>query len=168
VVDYKVRNECPSDYDEISDVVAQSFLEAEFSSGIEAHTVLALRANSCLAISMVAEMDGEVVGYIAASPVLINKVDYGWYGLGPISVLPEYQNRGIGQQLIHEAVEKLKLKGAKGCVVIGDPCYYKRFGFKHVSCMRIAGANEEKFLVRSFLGALPTGFVTYNPVFSQV
>ena len=55
--------------------------------------------------------------------------DAGWYGLGPVSVWPESQSRGIGQSLIRHGLETLRQIGAKGCVLIGDPAYYSRFGF---------------------------------------
>jgi hypothetical protein len=53
----------------------------------------------------------------------------GWFGLGPISVLPELQGTGIGTLLMQDALRLLRARGAAGCVVLGDPAYYSRFGF---------------------------------------
>ena len=55
----------------------------------------------------------------------------GWYGLGPLSVLPPYQRQGIGGALIHEGLSRLKGLGARGCCLVGHPAYYQRFGFQH-------------------------------------
>ena len=70
-------------------------------------------AANALAISLVAEVDGEVVGHIAFSPVTISDGSQNWYGLGPISVLPKCQRQGIGRALMQEGLSRLKARGAK-------------------------------------------------------
>ncbi len=79
---------------------------------------------------MVATEDGLIVGHVAISPVTITSGETGWYGLGPISVCPNKQGIGIGSLLMNAALQKLKDLGGKGCVLLGDPNYYSRFGFK--------------------------------------
>src|SRR5690606_39869862 len=82
--------------------------------------------------SKVAESDGEIIGHVAISPVRISDSADGWFGLGPISVLPEFQGQGVGSQLMKSALDELEARGAAGCVVLGEPGYYGRFGFKVV------------------------------------
>ena len=71
-----------------------------------------------------------IVGQVAGSPVSIAGAG-DWFGLGPVSVRPAFQRRGIGGALILAALARLKQQGAAGCLVLGDPRYYARFGFAH-------------------------------------
>ncbi len=80
---------------------------------------------------------------MAISPVQISLGEKNWYGLGPISVAPNKQGHGIGSLLINSSLEKLKKSGAKGCVVLGDPKYYSRFGFKESPDLKLAGVTPE-------------------------
>ena len=91
-----------------------------------------LRAAHALTVSLVAETDGQVVGHIAFSPVTISDGATGWYGLGPVSVLPEYQQQGIGTSLINTGLSRLKALGGRGCALVGAPNYYQRFGFRNI------------------------------------
>ena len=109
-----------------------------------------MRAANALTVSLVAEADGKVVGHIAFSPVTISDGSQNWYGLGPISVLPKFQKQGIGKSLIHEGLSLLKASGAKGCVLVGDPKYYERFGFKNLPDLVLDGVPQEYFLALTF------------------
>ena len=71
------------------------------------------------------------VGRIAASPVTFDSTE-GWFGLGPVSVLPDQLGNGIGSALIKATLNQLKQAGAVGTVVLGEPEYYSRFGFKQI------------------------------------
>ena len=77
-----------------------------------------------------AEFEAELVGHVAISPVSISDGTLGWYGLGPISAIRRLQGKGIGSELMQCALEKLNQLRANGCVVLGGPNYYGRFGFK--------------------------------------
>jgi len=101
-----------------------------FSDDTEARVIDALRVAGALARSLVATQGGEVVGHVAFSPVTINGEAGDWYGLGPVSVWPDRQRRGIGQALIREGRRRLQGMGAGGCVLLGDPAYHARFGFE--------------------------------------
>jgi putative acetyltransferase len=90
----------------------------------EQFIVNALRAADALTISLVAEVGTRVVDHIAFSPVTISDRSHNWYGLGPVSVLPEFQKQGIGKSIIHEGLSLLQALGAKSCVLVGDPEYY--------------------------------------------
>ncbi|UXI65837.1 GNAT family N-acetyltransferase [Tahibacter amnicola] len=165
---YCIRGECPDDSLAIRQVTDAAFQRATRSNGREGVIVDDLRGAGALTVSLVATSDGRVVGHIAFSPVLIDGRDEGWFGLGPVSVLPEQQRRGIGAALITDGLARLKARGARGCVVLGEPSYYQRFGFKRHPAVRYADAPPEYFLNLSFDGASPSGCVTYHNSFSGV
>src|SRR5690606_33265603 len=105
-----------------------------------------LRQLGDLAISLVAVTGDNLVGHVAMSPVRISSGDQGWFGLGPVSVLPDWQRRGIGSLLIDTALDQLKVRNAAGCVVLGEPDLYQRFGFRHHSGLMLPGFPAEYFL----------------------
>ena len=129
-----IRNETHSDIEAISEVTITAFQNLAISNHTEQFIINALRAANALTISLVAEVDGKVVGHIAFSPIAISDGSLNWYGLGPISVLPKYQKQGIGKSLILKGLSLLKDMGGQGCALVGDPNYYKRFGFKSIGC----------------------------------
>jgi len=121
--------------------------------------VEALRANNALTVSLIAEVDGHVVGHVAFSPVTISDGTQNWCGLGPVSVLPEHQRKGIGKSLILEGISRLKGLNAKGCCLVGHPDYYRKLGFKNVSGLVHEGVPQQVFLAMSFDGQIPQGTV---------
>jgi len=114
----------------------------------------------------VAELEGRVVGHIAFSPVIISDGSRNWYGLGPISVSPEYQKRGIGKALMQEGLSRLKALGAQGCVLVGDPNYYKRFGFRSLPELTHEGVPQEYVLSLPFGGNKAQGVVVFHESFT--
>ena len=122
-----IRCETDADAGAIADVTTAAFSTLPISNHTEQFIIAALRAANALTVSLVAEMDGRVVGHIAFSPVTMSDGSPGWYGLGPVSVLPAYQRQGIGGALIQEGLSRLKGLGARGCCLVGHPKYYKRF-----------------------------------------
>lgn len=88
---YTIRREKPSDINAIDQVTKAAFASAAYSSGTESFIIKALRANGQLTISLVAEEEGVVIGHVAISPVAISSGDEGWFGLGPVSVVPSRQ-----------------------------------------------------------------------------
>ncbi|MBU0908249.1 MAG: N-acetyltransferase, partial [Proteobacteria bacterium] len=127
-----IRPETPADIEAISTVTIAAFENHPISHQTEQFIITALRAAHALTLSLVAELDGQVVGHIAFSPVTISDGSQNWHGLGPISVLPEYQRQGIGKALMQEGLSRLKALGSNGCVLVGPPEYYHRFGFKNI------------------------------------
>jgi putative acetyltransferase len=119
-----------------------------------------LRKANALTISLAAEQSGQVVGHIA-SPVTISDGTSGWFGLGPVSVFPPVQIRGIGRALIEHGLSLLRERGAAGCVLLGKPPFYQRFGFANKSRLVLFGAPQEFFLALSFGSGSPQGEVTY-------
>ena len=124
-----------------------------------------LRADNALTVSLIAEVDGHVVGHVAFSPVTISDGTQNWYGLGPVSVLPEHQRKGIGKSLILEGISRLKGLNAKGCCLVGHPDYYRKLGFKNVSGLVHEGVPQEVFLAMSFDGQIPQGTVNFHDGF---
>ncbi|MCB0023597.1 MAG: N-acetyltransferase, partial [Caldilinea sp.] len=124
-------------------VTVDAFETLAISNHTEQFIVEALRAAGALTVSLVAEVDGRVVGHIAFSPVTMSDGTVGWYGLGPVSVLPAYQGMGIGGALIVEGLARLRKLGARGCCLVGHPGYYGRFGFEHVDGLAYEGVPPE-------------------------
>src|SRR4030042_2614542 len=127
-----IRGETEADVSAITEVTVAAFRTMEISNHTEQFIIEALRAAKALTISLVAEVDARVIGHIAFSPVTISDGTQNWYGLGPVSVLPEHQRQGIGKALIHEGLSILRGLNAQGCCLVGHPEYYKRFGFKNI------------------------------------
>jgi putative acetyltransferase len=160
-----IRNENPSDYYSISDLTEQAFKDHPISDNTEHFIIDALRAAGALSISLVAEVDEEVVGHVAFSPVNFSDGAAGWYGLGPVAVLPEHQFQGIGQSMIREGLSRLKALKANGCVLVGDPVYYARFGFKNYPGIEHEGVPSEYVLALPFNGSIPQGRALFHKAF---
>lgn len=160
-----IRSETSEDIAVIAAITESAFLNAPHTNHNEQFILAALRDAGALTISLVAEKDGVIVGCIAVSPVSISDEATGWFGVGPISVTPRLQGCGIGSQLLREALARLSEQGASGCVVLGDPSYYQRFGFKNEKGLVFPKVPPEYFMAMSFGQPLPTGTVTYHQAF---
>lgn len=168
----QIRAETLADHAAIAALTTAAFAQAEHSDGTEAKIIAGLRNDGDLALSLVAEQASEIIGHVAFSPVLIDCVDHRWFGLGPVSVHPDFQQQGIGSALIHEGLILLRDRGAQGCVVLGDPAYYPRFGFAHTPGLFYDGAPSEYFMTLRLSpppssGPLPKGRVTYAAAFGS-
>src|SRR5579875_2567758 len=119
-----IRRETSGDQAAISHVITLAFLEAEHRGGNEAMIVEKLREAGGLSVSLVATEDDRIVGHIAFSPATIDDRETGWFGLGPVAVVPNRQRQGIGRQLIKAGLDELRARGSQGCVVLGNPAYY--------------------------------------------
>jgi putative acetyltransferase len=117
------------------------------------------------ALALVAEDGGVIVGQCAFSKVMIGGADCGWQGLGPVAVVSERQRQGCGAALIEEGLRRLRASGAKGCVVVGHPAYYPRFGFRNTDAMSVSGVPPEVFMALSFGGSFPSGEVKFHAAF---
>lgn len=160
-----IRNEEPADTPHIARLVADAFRTAPHTSGTEQHIVAALRQAHALTVSLVAEADGELAGHVAISPVTTTAGDRGWFGLGPIAVAPAHQGQGIGTRLLHAALDQIRAAGASGCVVLGNPAFYTRFGFVREDALVLPGVPQECFLARTFTGTAASGTVAYHEAF---
>lgn len=160
-----IRNEQPQDIEAINRLTEAAFRNEEYSSHTEHFIVNALRRTGQLSISLVAAEHDEILGHVAISPVSISSGVTGWYGLGPISVRPDRQGKGIGSALMRAALQQLRQQGAAGCVVLGDLAYYGRFGFKAHPGLELPDVPPEYFQALSFTGELPVGVVKYAAAF---
>jgi putative acetyltransferase len=162
----KIRLETSQDINAIEKVTFAAFDGKPYSAQTEHLIVNRLRKAGAMSASLVAELDGRVVGHVAFSVVIINGEDIGWYGLGPVSVLPELQKQGIGSKLIREGLSVIRKKGAKGCVLEGSPEYYKRFGFKAYTGLVYEGTPDPKyFMALPFYNEVPAGKVEFHRAF---
>ncbi len=161
----QIRQERPQDAAPIHAITEAAFKGMPHSHQTEARIVEALRTAGALTLSLVAVQDGEIVGHAAFSPVRIDGVDGGWLGLGPVSVRPDQQRKGVGQALIREGLSQLGSLRATGCVVLGDPAYYGRFGFESDPRLVYADVPPAYFQRLVLTGAAPTGEVTFHPGF---
>ena len=160
-----IRNETDADVDAISDVTVAAFRTLAISNHTEQFVITALRAAGALTLSLVAEVEGRVIGHIAFSPVSISDGTRNWYGLGPIAVLPAYQRQGVGKALIGEGLARLKAMDAQGCCLVGHPNYYRKFGFTNVPGLLLEGVPPELFFALSFDGHTPQGTVVFHEAF---
>jgi putative acetyltransferase len=160
-----IRNEAKADIRSINEVTVAAFKTLEISNHTEQYIIEALRAAEALSVSLVAEMHGRVVGHIAFSPITISDGTSNWYGLGPVSVMPEHQQNGIGKALIKEGLARLKGMNARGCCLVGHPDYYRKFGFENVYGLSYKGVPPEVFFALSFDGHIPKGAVAFHEGF---
>jgi len=165
-----IRHETLADFEAIRKVNLRAFEQSN-----EGNIVDALRVAGALTISLVALHDNQIVGHIAFSPVTIESGDGSFtaLGLGPMAVLPEHQNSGIGSQLAEAGFKECLRLGHKIVVVIGHPEYYPRFGFVPAGLLDITWEHEvpeDAFMVVELnAGALAgrTGVVKFHPVFDE-
>ena len=160
-----IRPETDADISAIDTVTVAAFNTLAISQHTEQFIIAALRAAKALTISLVAEVEGRVVGHLAFSPVILSDGSPNWYGLGPVSVVPELQRQGIGGALIREGLARLKDLGAQGCCLVGHPAYYQRFGFRNPSGFSHAGIPDQFFFALSFDGRTPHGTVEFHEAF---
>jgi len=161
-----IRDEADVNIDTIGEVTAEAFKSLDISNQTEQFIIEALRDADALTISLVAEVDGHIIGHIAFSPVTISDGTRDWYGLGPVSVLPDYQRQGVGKALVQEGLTRLGDINAKGCCLVGHPHYYRKFGFKNVTELVHEGVPQEVFFALTFNGHIPRGKVIFHEGFN--
>lgn len=160
-----IRAEKVRDVAAIRNVVSAAFAKVAHSNQKEDLLVDRLRDGGALSISLVAQVDGQVVGHIAFSPVTVDGLLCDWFGLAPLAVRPDYQRSGIGSRLVNAGLNSLRRLGATGSVVLGAPEYYRRFGFVARQDLLFANAPAEYFLAQSFADEIPRGRVAYHQAF---
>jgi putative acetyltransferase len=166
-----IRDEVPGDAAAIHGVNTSAF-----ETDAEAKLVDALRAAGALTLSLVAEADGEIVGHIAFSPVVVNSAERTSRGVGlaPMAVVAAYQRQGIGGRLIDNGLRRLRDAGHRFCVVLGHAEYYPRHGFTRASDYGMRWERpvpDDMFFVRALTpGGLDgiSGTVRYRPEFDAV
>jgi putative acetyltransferase len=164
-LDVIIRDETESDIEVIAEVTKKAFETCPHGEHTEQFIIKALRAGGALVVSLVAEISGKVAGHVAFSPVTVSDGSPDWYGLGPVSVLPKHQKQGIGTALINEGLSRLKARGGKGCVLVGEPEYYRRFGFRNLPALTLDGVPQQYFLALPFGQETPRGVVVFHSGF---
>ncbi|HEY3371938.1 MAG TPA: N-acetyltransferase [Prolixibacteraceae bacterium] len=171
-----IRKETTADYPWVNELTERAFKTMTFSNGNEGKLVDNLRKASTFIerLSLVAEINGQVVGHILLTPICIeNGQEYiESLALAPVSVLPEFQNQGIGSQLILAAHQKAKDLGFESIIVLGHAKYYPRFGYQTASRWSIFAPfdlpSDDVFMALELTeGALRdvSGTVVYPPEF---
>lgn len=164
---FAIRDERERDAAAIRAITLAAFADMPYSQQTEAAIVEALRAAGALAVSLVAVEAGDVVGHIAFSCVTIDGAPApGRYGVGPLSVRPDRQRRGIGSALMREGIARLRAQGGKGCVVVGDPVYYERFGFRAKPGLIVPGVSPQHIRFLDLEADWPSGVVAFHAGFA--
>ena len=161
-----IRDERDGDAAAIRAIIADAFAPMPFASGTEALIVEELRRLGGMTLSLVCEEGGVVVGHVAFSPVTIGGVDAGWHALGPLAVAPDRQRQGYGSALVREGLARVRALGSQGCVLLGDPAYYGRFGFRHDPRVTAAEGPPSACQILSFGKAAPEGEIAFHPAFA--
>lgn len=162
-----IRAERPSDRDAIFHVNARAF-----ETDAEARLVDVLRERDAAAVSLVAEVDGAVVGHILFSPVTVG--DREFVALAPMAVLPEHQRSGVGSALVRAGIDACRARGDAAIFVLGHAEYYPRFGFVPAGPKELHYLSEEFdphfFVLELREGALDgvRGLVKFHPAFDSV
>jgi putative acetyltransferase len=164
-----IRNEAEGDVPAIRAVHASAF-----PTDSESRLADRLRAAGRARVSLVAEVEGQIVGHILFTPARIEsrdgKVTWEGLALAPLAVSPAQQRRGIGSALTRSGLEECRRLGAPFVIVLGHPTYYPRFGFRRAIDLGIDnqfGAKDAFMIAELQPGCLPrTGIARYAPEFA--
>ncbi len=161
----EIRDEIDRDHPAIRSLTEAAFRDMPYAGGDEQEVIDRLRSAGALAVSLVAVIDMAIVGHIAFSPAQAGDATHPWFALGPVSVLPGHQRRGIGSALIERGLVRIQQLGALGCILTGNPEYYPRFGFE--LSPRNAPPNEarEFFMMKCFTSTRLTGAFHFHRAF---
>ncbi len=161
------RPERPADTAAIAGVI-----EAAFGRPAEARLVAALRRAGALDTSLVAEQDGGIVGHVALSSLSVQGAFMpGILGMAPLAVHPDHQRQGIGRRLVEAALAAARAGGGKLVVVLGEPAYYRRFGFRPAKDIGLTcpwPAAEPAFQALILASPWPRGLVRYHVAFDAL
>lgn len=167
-----IRPENPEDKEAIHAVVQRAFQNLT-----EPLLVERLHQENAAALSLVAEIDKKIIGYILFSPMTLDPVAFEQhiFALAPLAVLPEYQKQGTGSKLVRRGLSMGISSGWKRVFVLGSPTYYSQFGFKKASDYNYFCEYEspdENFMVVSLDSVeMPIGqayLAQYHPLFKEL
>jgi predicted N-acetyltransferase YhbS len=160
-----IRDQTEADFAAVHALVIAAFKTMPHACGREQFILDALWRTRAATVAQVAEDAGAIIGQVAFSKVKVGGADVGWHGCGPLSVLPERHRQGVGGALMRAGLERLRALCAEGCVLVGNPKYYSRFGFANTDAMRFPGVPPEVFMALVFSGEMPSGDVAFNKAF---
>lgn len=166
-----IRPERIEDHDAIRDVTKQAFASMPYADGDEHELIGRFRAAGVLTLSLVAvrhndetanaidDGSGVVVGQVTLTPAFPANGAPGWYALGPVAVAPELQRRGIGSRLIRTGLDWIQRppQNAAGCILVGNPEYYRRFGFSPFPALAPANVPAQFFQILPLAVDNPSG-----------
>lgn len=161
----KIRTEQASDIFDIDKVTELAFHGMPYSGGDESEIIARLRQASALSCSLVAVDGDQLLGHVAFSPATLGSDDEHWFALGPVSVMPKSQGCGIGSKLIEAGLGQLQSQGALGCILVGNPDYYRRFGFvlSPENCAK--DEPPEYFMMKQFKPSEVSGRFSFHRAF---
>lgn len=162
----EIRDERPADYAAIHDLTRRAFAPMPYAAGNEQDLIDALREAGALALSLVVEGADGIIGHIAFSPAFAADGSTGWYALGPVSVDPAMQHRGIGRLMIETGIALLRERDAAGCVLVGNPDYYGRFGFQSYPELCPEGEPAQFFQILPLRTPHPSSVIAFHPLFA--
>jgi putative acetyltransferase len=162
-----IRPERSEDQAAIYDITKRAFASMPYADGNEQELIGKLREAGALALSLVADKDGVVVGQITFSCAFAADNSSGWYALGPVSVEPELKHQGIGGKLILAGIAWLRSRQAAGCVLVGNPAYYGRFGFRLFPELAPEGQLAQYFQILPLQETEPKVVVGFHPIFKS-
>ncbi|WOJ94818.1 N-acetyltransferase [Congregibacter variabilis] len=160
-----IRKEQGADHVIIRSITELAFRGMPYAGGDEQDVIERLRSANALTLSLVAVLDGELIGHIAFSPASAGDGSTPWFALGPISVLPAHQRQGVGQALIESGLAELKNMKALGCILTGNPMYYEKFGFQLAPENAPSNEPAEFFMMRQLSYSLPKGQFSFHDAF---
>lgn len=159
-----IRIEAAADRAAIAAVTTAAFLNEPHSNGTEAGIIDRLRAAGALTLSLVAIDDGgELIGHIGFSLVTTDMPGR-WLGIGPLSVRPDWQRKGIGSALVRAGLDHLRPE-ADGIVLVGDPDYYGRFGFAARPGLTCDGVPDIYVQALALTDVTVWGSIAFHPAF---
>ncbi|WP_027469849.1 GNAT family N-acetyltransferase [Deefgea rivuli] len=164
-MELSIQVEQAADVEAVENLMLQAFANHPHSNNQEYKLVNALRVAGACAVALLAKKDGALCGAVYASLIQLNGVEDGWYCIAPVAVSPAEQKQGIGQALMRAALHQLQQLGAKGCVIVGDPAYYSRFGFARHEGLVSPGIPDEYVMGLAFADAKPQGRIDYHAAF---
>ena len=165
-MDILIRPERAEDHGAIHDVTMRAFAPMPYTDGDEQELIGRFRDAGALALSLVAEKHDVVIGQITLTPAFAADGSAGWYALGPVSVEPELKHQGIGSQLIRAGIAWLNEQHAAGCILIGNPAYYSRFGFRPFPELTPDGMPAAYYQILPLSVQDPVVVVGFHPLFS--
>ena len=164
-----IREEIPNDTTNIYQINSTAF-----ETDAEANLVDRLRDSGIPIISLVAEIDNEIVGHILFTPMMSDKFDIKIAGLAPMAVLPEYQNKGIGSALVEKGLEYCADEKYEAVAVLGHPNYYPKFGFipsTRFDLISEYDVPKEVFMVKELVSnslSKVSGVIKYHEEFGEL
>ena len=160
-----IRPEQPGDVPAIHDITKRAFAPMAYAEGNEQDFIDRFRDAGALALSLVAERDGAVVGQVTFTEAFAADGSSGWYALGPVAVEPDLQKQHIGSKLIEAGIAELRARDAAGCVLTGDPAYYSRFGFRPYPDLSPDEQVAAYYQILPLRVSAPDSVISFHPLF---